>query len=225
MGRFGPDLQPNDVVATNTDPAFQRRYIEEHAYLPNVLADAMTAAPVGLVYSDHVLAGEDRLKRSRLWNEWMAPQDMYGGIGCKVLESGPSFWIFDVQRGRTQAAFEKADAELLSAVVPHLARAVEISRQFQSTQLLAATFFHLPFGVILVDASMRIKALNTAAEAILLHTESMLLREFRQSYRRRREERGCAATACRAGMQHSRRHHSWRWRRSVVATKAWWPKC
>lgn len=177
FGRIGPDLQPNDVVATNTDPAFQRRYIKEHAYLPNVLADAMAAAPVGLVYSDHALVGGGALKRSRLWNDWMAPQDMYGGIGCKVLESGPSFWMFDVQRGRTQAAFDTADAELLGLIVPHLARAVEISRQFQSTQLLAATFSHLPFGVILVDTSMRIKALNTAAEAILLDRDNALLRK------------------------------------------------
>ena len=175
--RLGPNLQPNDVVAPNADPAFQLRYIEEHANLPNVLDDALTAAPGGSVYGDHGLVGEGALKRSRLWNDWMAPQDMYGGIGCKVLESGSSFWIFDTQRGRTQAAFETADAELLNVIVPHLARAVEISRQFQSTQLLAATVSHLQFGVILVDASMRIKALNAAAEAILLHKESALLRK------------------------------------------------
>src|ERR1700742_4796488 len=79
FGRIGPDLQPNDVVATNTDPAFQRRYIEEHAYLPNVLTDAIAAAPIGRVYGDHALVGDGALKRSRFWNEWMAPQDMYGG--------------------------------------------------------------------------------------------------------------------------------------------------
>jgi DNA-binding CsgD family transcriptional regulator/PAS domain-containing protein len=177
FGRIGPDLQPNDVVATNVDPAYQRRYIEEHAYLPNVLADAIAAAPVGVVYSDHALVGDGALKRSRFWNDWMAPQDMYDGIGCKVLESGPSFWIFDVQRGRAQAAFETADAELLNVIVPHLARAAEISRQFQSTHILAATFSHLPFGVIVVDASMRIEALNAAAEAILLHAGSALVRK------------------------------------------------
>ena len=177
FGRIGPDLQPNDVVATNADPVFQHRYIEEHAYLPNVLADAMTAAPVGLVYGDHALVGDGALKRSRLWNEWMAPQDMHDGIGCTVLESGPSFWMFDVQRGRTQPAFDMADAELLNVIVPHLARAVQIGRQFQSTQLLAATFSHLPFGVILVDASMRIETLNAAAEAILLLAGSALVRK------------------------------------------------
>jgi DNA-binding CsgD family transcriptional regulator/PAS domain-containing protein len=177
FGRFGPDLQPNDVVATNNDPAFQRRYIAEHASPSNVLTDAMIAAPVGLVYGDHALVGDGALRRSRLWNEWMAPQDMHDGIGCKVLESGPSFWMFDVQRGRTQAAFEAADAELLGVIAPHLARAVQIGRQFQSSQLLAATFSHLPFGVILVDASLRIETLNTAAEAILLRAGSALVRK------------------------------------------------
>ncbi len=180
FGRFGPNLQPNDVVATSNDPAFQRRYIEEHASPSNILTDALIAAPVGRVYGDHALVGDGALKRSRLWNEWMAPQDMYGGIGCKVLESGPSFWMFDVQRGRTQAPFDAADAELLDVIVPHLARAVEISRQFQSTRLLAATFSDLPFGVILVDASLRIETLNAAAEAILLRAGSALVRKSGQ---------------------------------------------
>jgi DNA-binding CsgD family transcriptional regulator/PAS domain-containing protein len=175
FGRFGPDIQANDIVATRPDPTFQRRYIEEFAHEQNGFADAISAAPVGLVYRDHALVGGDRLKRSRLWNEWMAPQDMFGGLGCKVLESGSSYWYFDVQRGSGQADFEAADAELLRLIVPHLARAAEIRRKFQSTQHLASTFSQLPFGVIVVDGHMRIATVNAAAEAILRRPESGLL--------------------------------------------------
>ena len=128
FGRYGPDIQANDIVATRPDRAFQLRYLEELAHEQNIFADAIGAAPVGMVYRDHALVGGDRLKRTRLWNEWMAPQDMFGGLGCKVLETGSSYWYFDVQRGHGQAGFEAADAELLRIIVPHLARAAEIGR-------------------------------------------------------------------------------------------------
>jgi DNA-binding CsgD family transcriptional regulator/PAS domain-containing protein len=177
FGRCGPDIQANDIVATRRDPAFERCFFEEYAHQPNAFVDAVNAAPVGMVYQDHALVGGDTLKRSRFWNEWMAPQDMYGGIACKVLQSGPSYWYFDVQRGRGQAGFEAEDAELLRLILPHLARAADISRNFQSAQHLASTFSELPFGVIVTDGHMRIATLNAAAEAILSKPDSGLLRK------------------------------------------------
>lgn len=177
FGRSGPDLQANDVVATNIDPVFTRLFFEEHADAQNEFGEALSAAPVGRVYSDHALVGENRLRHSRFWNEWMAPQDMYGGLGCKLLESGSSFWYVDIQRGSKQAAFETADAELLRVIAPHLARAAEIRRQFQSTRVLTSAFSHLPFGVVVLDGDMRIVTSNAAAEAILLRSESVLLRK------------------------------------------------
>ncbi|MEW6452233.1 MAG: helix-turn-helix transcriptional regulator [Pseudomonadota bacterium] len=175
LGKFGPDLHEDDVVATNVDPVFQRRYLGEYAYQPDMLFDAISDVAPGVAYHDRALMDDERLRRSRFWNEWMAPQDMCGGIGCKVLEAGPSFWFFDVQRGRRQPGFESADVALLQTLVPHLRRAVEINRQLQSTQLLTSTFAHLSFGVILVDGSMRIASLNAAAEAILLRAGSALV--------------------------------------------------
>lgn len=175
FARIGPELQPSDIVTTHFDPIFLRRYFEEYADQPNILRKALDAAPARTVYSDHALVGRGRLRRTRLWNEWMTPQDMYGGIGCKVLESGASYWYFDVQRGRRQAGFESNEVELLQTIVPHLTRAAEIRRQFQSTQILASTFDRLPFGVILIDGFMRIASLNPAAELILTRADSALV--------------------------------------------------
>jgi DNA-binding CsgD family transcriptional regulator/PAS domain-containing protein len=175
FGRSGPGIQTNDIVATSPDPEFQRSFLEERAFQANAYTDALIAAPVGMVYRDHALVGGDTLKRTRFWNEWMVPQDMYGGLGCKVLQSGPSCWYFDVQRGRGQEHFEADDAELLRLIVPHLARAAEIRRKFQSAQHLASTFSQLPFGVVVVDGHMRIATVNARAEAILRSPDSGLL--------------------------------------------------
>lgn len=174
LARSGPDLQPHDAISTNPDPGFQRRYIEEHAPYGNIYAEALDAAPVGLIYSDHALIGEDTLRRSRFWNEWLAPQDMYGGLGSKLLATGPSFWIFDIQRGRNQTAFDAADIALLQLITPHLRRAMELGQAFQSTRALTASYAKLPYGVVVVDSQLRVMHLNAAAESIMMRPRSTL---------------------------------------------------
>jgi DNA-binding CsgD family transcriptional regulator len=172
--RSGPDLQPGDAINSNPDPEFQLRYIEEHAPYPNIYAEALQAASVGSVYSDHSLVGADALHRSRFWNEWLAPQDMYGGLGCKLLALGPSFWIFDIQRGRNQDAFDANEAKLLDLIAPHLRRATELSRRLQSSQTLAFGYANLPFGVLFADSQLRVTHLNDVAEAILMKPGSAM---------------------------------------------------
>lgn len=164
--RIGPDIRPDDNVTTNPDPLFVR-LLDEHANQPNVLVDAVSQSAVGAVYHDHALVGGDGLRRSRFWNDWMAPQDMHGGLGVKVLEAEQSYWIFDVQRGSKANSFEPSDAEFLGIVAPHIMRALKINRNFQSVQTRASTFQHAPFGLVLVDAEMKIAAANAAAEALL----------------------------------------------------------
>lgn len=177
LGRVGPNPTANDVTAANEDTAFRARFLEEHVGQPNVFLDAVFKAPPGLVYNDHALVGADRLRRSRFWNDWMKPQDMYGGLGSKLLVSGRSFWFFDVQRGRKQAAFGNSDAEILQMFIPHLARAVELSSKFQSMQVWESAFEGLPFGVMLVDCQMQIIRSNAVAEELLLRPGGALRRK------------------------------------------------
>lgn len=172
--RYGPDVGPNDTISTNPDPAFDSR-IPDFVDPSNTMTTALKAAPVGATYVDETLTGRDQMQRSRFWNEWMAPQDMYDGLGCKLMKTDDSFWFLDIRRGRNQSLFETSDIALLDIITPHLARATQISRRFQSTQLAASTFSHLPFGVVLVDSSMRIASMNAAAETMLLRPGCGLL--------------------------------------------------
>ena len=172
--RSGPGLASADVINANPDPTYQRRYIDEHAGRSDIYTDALDAAPVGMIYSDRALIGDEILRRSRFWNEWMAPQDMYGGLGSKLLASGPSFWFLDVQRGRNQPAFDAAEAEVLQLIARHIARAAQLGRRLQLAQALASGYAHVPFGVLLVDAQLSVVHLNGVAEEILMRRRSPL---------------------------------------------------
>lgn len=175
--RMGPERRPGDLIAPNNDPAFQDRYIAEFVDEPNIVESAIARAPVGSVYSDLGFIGTETLRASRLWNDWMAPQDMYGGLTCKLTASGQSSWFFDVQRGRRQPAFDDVDLELLKTIAQHLARALDIGRHARIAQLVSSGLSHLPFAVIAVDARLRVLVQNEAAERILSdHHSGLFLR-------------------------------------------------
>jgi DNA-binding CsgD family transcriptional regulator len=200
--RTGPDLRPSDAIAPNNDPAFQVRYIHEFADEQNVVEAALARAPVGLVYNDIAYIGPKKLRDSRLWNDWMAPQDMYGGLTSKLLASGQSSWSFDVQRGRRQSEFSDSDIKSLELLSPHLRRAIAINRQNRMVELFSSVLSHLPFGVVLVDASRRILSLNEAAESLLSECPGALHRKMglfaAADPAREAELRRLVAEACRS---------------------------
>lgn len=174
LAPIGPALSPYDPIATNADIEYNKRYLTEH--VDNLLARVVEGLPLGYVYNDHALFGEDRLRGSRFWNEWMRPQDMYDGIAVKLVQTGSSVWFFDVQRGRNQPRFQESDLELLRLLSTHLKRASELGSLFGRQTSLQRSFAYLPFGVVLVDQDLRILECNSAAEQLLDRADGLLIR-------------------------------------------------
>jgi len=172
LARCGPNIGPMDSFSTAADPAFIGKYIREHAGQPNPLSEAVGTVAVGTVYSDHALVGHDTLRESRLWNDWMAPQDMFGGIACKLSSVGPSFWFVDVQRGRRQEAFDGDDTASLQQLAPHFARAAKISRAVNVAGVMSSVFDQLDFAVLILDARQNVAFMNAAADELLAQPTS-----------------------------------------------------
>lgn len=174
--RQGPNLHPGDAVSTDFDPAFIDLYLEEFSD-NNELADAVLEVPVGQIYSDHALVGHDELRRSRLWNEWMAPQDMYGGLACKVIRSGSSVWFFDVQRGRNQCSFDARDVDTIQKILPHFQRAAELTHRRHLTDAMRTGLQNPMLGVAIVDAGFNIIAKDDVASRLMASAEILLAPE------------------------------------------------
>lgn len=172
--RHGPDIGPQDLITTPSDPVFHARFIAEFASDANPFVQRAMTAETGKVFTDRTLFDRDELRASRYWNEWMAPQDMYSGLFCKLLVSDASIWAFNVQRGRKQDEFGLAEIGLLQHLLPHLTRAMRISRDRQAAQALTSTFSQLPFGVLLIGVEQRILEMNELARALLARPGSHL---------------------------------------------------
>jgi len=165
-------LEDNFFASPGCDPSWNKLFLDRFSL--NELVAPRANMPAGVVFSDAMLLGRHRMLGTAVWNEWMAPQDMYDGMGCNLQVTDKSYWFFDVQRGRGQPVFEADDRAMLGLITPHLQRATELSQHFKARSSSQSLFAHLPFAGFVLDARLRILDMNGAAQRLLTQPISAL---------------------------------------------------
>ena len=191
---FGPSPEDWASYASNPDPALQERCFGEFAPDFVEVGDALRDIPLGVVYHDHDVFGAEALRSTRVWQEWMRPQDMYGGMACRLAKNGPAFWFFDVQRGRQQDGFDAEDVALLEKLYPILRRVVELRRHIGQITIqrdeARGALDRIAMGIAILDQDMRIAYANEGADEILADPDSALgLRQGRLFARQPADQR------------------------------------
>ncbi|PZO02229.1 MAG: LuxR family transcriptional regulator [Hyphomicrobiales bacterium] len=194
FARVGPNMTASDSVTTNSDDAMQRRCYGDLVEDFISFGEALRSVPVGAVYRDSEVFGEEALRSSRAWREWMAPQDMYGGIACRLTESNSSYWFFDVQRGKNQEPFDAAEAALLARLSPLLRKVTELSRQVGHLKLqrdeARGALDALAMAIVIVDRDLQVSYANEGADEILSDPEGAVgLRQGRLFARQPTDQR------------------------------------
>lgn len=192
--QFGPEPGDCAVYATHVDEALEQRCFTDLAGDFIQFAQTVGSVPIGKVYRDHEVIGREKLRSSRAWQEWMAPQDMYGGLACRLAESDQTYWFLDVQRGRTQDDFDARDTALLELLFPVLRKVAEIRRHvglltIQRDQARGA-LDALALGIVIVDRELNLVYANEGADEILSDPDSAIgLRQGRLTARHQGEQR------------------------------------
>ena len=194
FARVGPAMTAADAVSTNSDDAMQRRCYEDLMEDFIKFGETLRNVPVGTVYRDSELFGEEALRSSRAWREWMAPQDMYGGIACRLAETSSSYWFFDVQRGKNQEAFDESEIALLGRLSPLLRKVTELSRQVGHLKLqrdeARGALDALAIAIVIVDRDLQVSYANEGADEILSDPDGAVgLRQGRLFARQANDQR------------------------------------
>jgi len=158
-------------------PADCRRQFVDHYCALDPARDRMDDFRIGDWYVDHVHVGTHAMQRSAFYQDFLRNFDL-GSIAATPLErdhGGESFLVFqyDLQYARRC----QMPCRVLSRVVPHIRRALQLRRRFtvlETENSLCSTVFnqlHLPLMV--VDASGRIQMANAGAEAALARHASL----------------------------------------------------
>lgn len=170
LGYFGPDSHPDDAITNASDPDLNALLYRE--LMPDAarFAARVAAVPIGSAYRDQILFGAD-FRDSRLWREWMAPQDMFGGMASRVLDVDGSFWMFDVQRGRRQEPFDAAEFALFERVAGVMRRVTLLHQQLGGViierEMARRALDELSLAIIIVDRAMQLTYANAAGDDLL----------------------------------------------------------
>jgi len=194
LGCFGPDSHPDDAITNVSDPdlnAFCHRELMSEIVF---FGARVASVPVGSAYRDHVLFGVS-FRDSRIWREWMAPQDMYGGMASRVLDVDGSFWMFDIQRGRWQEPFDANEFGLFERLAAVMRRVTMLHQQLGGIsierEMARRALDELSLAIIIVDRSLQLAYANAAADELLAAPGSPLgLRGGKVCARAPREQNG-----------------------------------
>lgn len=125
----------------------------------------------GVVVACHRHFAARFVSRSEFYQDFMLPLGLHYAMGgCLLRESGTEYQVgFQRQVGR--ASFEGPHEELLRRLMPHMARALQMTVQVQarqrSAQSISDALARLPLAVLAVDADARVLEANERARALL----------------------------------------------------------
>ncbi|MFT4091559.1 MAG: helix-turn-helix transcriptional regulator [Asticcacaulis sp.] len=168
IGKAG--RQSGNVLASAAGADFQFAYLDYYVD-HNLLWQAAERLQPGTVYSHDIPVQGGELRRSAFWNEWMAPQDFHSTLGYRLRSDRGENWLFDLERGRTQAEFDDADVRLLRVIGRTVQRALSLREQLGSLRIEHAhatgALDALSVGAILVDAQGRLQYANRLGDRIV----------------------------------------------------------
>jgi PAS domain-containing protein len=185
IGRFVPgchanlllhdavDESANTLFVSSDDLNYRRRYLDQGARL-NPVFQALRSRNVGEVYSasDIIPPAQDR--RTLFYKEWQQPQGLIDAVAAVLDRSPTSGALIAVPRHQSHGVVDAASRQRMRLIVPHLRRAVTISRavDFQNASaMLADAFDAFAASIYLVDAGGRIVHANRSGAELLAQTD------------------------------------------------------
>ena len=152
------------------DPKFEQLYFEKYIKLdPSTTGHFFAEIEAPMSTAD--IIPYDEFVETRFYNEWAKPQGLVDFVSAVLDKSATSVAMFGVFRHRTDGLANEETRRRMRLVVPHIRRAVLISRLIDLRQTEAAafadTFDGLSAGLFLVDARGQIVHANAAGLAIL----------------------------------------------------------
>jgi DNA-binding CsgD family transcriptional regulator len=121
--------------------------------------------------------------RNRYFAEWGEPQGLIDTLAAILARDAAGFGNVAFGRHRDDGPITDDDVDSVRLILPHIRRAVAISRTLEIKQVTAATFEavvqKLSAAVILVDAAGRLIYANAAGEAQLRQADPLELRAGR----------------------------------------------
>jgi DNA-binding CsgD family transcriptional regulator len=153
-----------------TDPYYRRIYFEKYVKLdPATTGHFFAEVEQPISVTD--LMSYDEFLETRFYREWVQPQGVVDFLAAVLDKSITRVAMFGVFRHERDGLVDDEARRRISLIIPHVRRAVLVSRIIDLKTTEAATFADtldgLSAGMCLLDAEGRIVHANVAGRAIL----------------------------------------------------------
>jgi DNA-binding CsgD family transcriptional regulator len=174
--------QASVAVTAGFAPEDIRKYETDWAELdPWARSPAVRRLASGTVAVGEQLVSHAEMKRTAFYNEFGRHYDVVRCITATIEIEPRRVSVLSVNRSEKTPAFGSEETALLTALMPHLQRALQIHRRLADSQALAdgsATALDLlAHGVLLLDTAGRILFANRTAEEILRARDGVMVRQ------------------------------------------------
>ncbi len=164
-----------------TDPEWEALY-NQHYTTPDVnpTGVAYRRLPVGQPSADWMIVPREQLHRSPFYNDWALPQN-YHHFGGMITEKAPGrIGGFMFSRTQRQGAVQTSEIAALSALAPHLCRAVAMSRRIGAMEgrlrLYEALFDDAREAIVVIEADGLVVKANQRARALMHAADGIIMR-------------------------------------------------
>ena len=153
-----------------TDPYYRRLYFEKYVKLDPATTGHFFAAVEQPISVTDLMSYEEFLE-TRFYREWVQPQGVVDFLAAVLVKSVTSVAMFGVFRHKRDGLVDEQARRRISLVIPHIRRAVLVSRTIDLKTTEAATFADtldgLSAGMCLLDSEGRVVHANIAGRALL----------------------------------------------------------
>lgn len=165
------DLSPEAGFAfyytdSSVDPAAVREYGREFGSSQDRNPQALFHAqfPLARPIRRTALISDDAFTSTQAYEQWNEPMGIFYLAVTKLMATPRGAVLLQIARDRAGGDFGNDELELITILVPHLRRAVQMQARLAVADAGRMTLDGLPWGILVVDGAGRILSANTAAE-------------------------------------------------------------
>jgi DNA-binding CsgD family transcriptional regulator len=162
----------------NIDPEALRLY-GEYFHSIDVWTERGLLKSDGEVLTSQALCQQSELRRTEVYNDYMAPFEFEFGMFSLVEKNPSCFAAVSLYRDSSASEFQESDLNLLRFLTPHLQRAFRLYARLSDLGAratgLEAALEMLPTAVIFLDLAGQVALMNRAARQLLAENDGLLL--------------------------------------------------
>lgn len=163
----------------NISDAMVREYRSRFFVIDPRVAYALPRHAGSLITDQRVMASA-KMKRDPFYAEFTPRYRLRETIGCATINNETLLAGIGVHRSLRGPAFDAANEQTFTAIIPHLRRAMQVAGRQQWARAysegLSRALDHVKTAVVIVDGSANVVDMNAAADALLAKADGLAVK-------------------------------------------------